>query len=176
MRENLHFIVRPIYDRTFSLIRKRIDQVDACNRACPYIQDQEARDLESKGKRERRAELFLPACEITHICGSKDRQGQRIEQPCEQPPSTRYTRAKRGGAGITGFRDVRLSKRLNYQDLRSSFRLSLSLSLLLDPSSTAGTYTRRTIPRRSFLNWVIVDLFRNRVTASKRITTDTPIR
>lgn len=78
--------------------------------------------------------------EITHICGSKDRQGQRIEQPCEQPPSTRYTRAKR--AGITGFRDVRLSKRLNYQDLRSSFRLSL----LLDPSSTAGTYTRRTVP------------------------------
>lgn len=121
--------------------------------ACPYIQDQEARDLESKGKRERRGELFLPAREITHICGSKDRrQGQRIEQPCEQPPSTRYTRAKRGGAGITGFRDVRLSKRLNYQDLRSSFRLSLFLSLFpsffLDPSSTAGTYTRRTIPRR----------------------------
>lgn len=145
----------------------------------PYIQDQEARDLESRGKRERRAGLFLPACEITHICGSKDRrQGQRIEQPCEQPPSTRYTRAKRGGAGITGFRDVRLSKRLNYQDLRSSFRLSLSLSLslLLHPSSTAGTYTRRTIPRRPFLNWVIADLFRNRVTASKRITTDTPIR
>lgn len=98
----------------------------------PYIQDQEARDLESRGKRERRAGLFLPACEITHICGSKDRrQGQRIEQPCEQPPSTRYTRAKRSGAGITGFRDVRLSKRLNYQDLRSSFRLSLSLFLCL---------------------------------------------
>lgn len=148
--------------------------------ACPYIRDQEARDLESKGKRERRGELFLPAREITHICGSKDRrQGQRIEQPCEQPPSTRYTRAKRGGAGITGFRDVRLSKRLNYQDLRSSFRLSLSLSFLPSFSILRAPQGRiRGVLYRDgpFLNWVIADLFRNRVTASKRITTDIPIR
>lgn len=46
--------------------------------------------------------------------------------------SNRYTRAKRADAWITGFRDVRLSKRLNYQDLCS---LSLSLFPLLDPSS-----------------------------------------
>lgn len=44
-----------------------------------------------------------------------------------QATSSRYTRVKRADAGITGFRDVRLSKRLNYQDLCSSFRLSFSI-------------------------------------------------
>lgn len=40
-----------------------------------------------QSRTQKKARLFLPIRKITHICGSKDRQGQRFEQPCKQPPA-----------------------------------------------------------------------------------------